>query len=188
MMAVSSNDAASVLANDIGESLFIKKMNTLAEALDINSTLFFSESGLDINTNILGSYSTASDMAELVSYFYKKYPELSGEFSTAAFQVCSEKFCHNVENTNVLLSEKTTCILFNPENTDECLETKTEKYPHKILFSKTGYTEKSRGSLSMIVEISGKEILMVVLGSGKEERFEDIKELSGAVESYLKIK
>jgi D-alanyl-D-alanine carboxypeptidase len=188
MMMVSSNDASSALTNAVGKKQFIKEMNIFAEKLDLQNTLFFSESGIDINENILGSYSSAINIAKLVSYFYKKYPEFSEDFSISKSEVCSKNICHEVENTNILLSEK--CIKLEYKEVDKnlpesCVESVV--YPYKVLFSKTGYTKKSGGSIAMIVEIKGYKILMVVLKSGKDSRFSDIENIVGAVEKYLEI-
>jgi D-alanyl-D-alanine carboxypeptidase len=167
MMIVSSNDIASALTNKIGKEKFILEMNRLAEKLNMNSTLFFSESGLDVNKNVAGSYSSSSDILKLVKYFYKKYPEISKNFSVDKKRICSDLKCHDLENTNILLSEK-------------------ENFPYKVLFSKTGYTKKTGGSLSMVLEILNKNFLIVLLSSGKNERFVDMKNLSNAVEKFLK--
>lgn len=167
MMIVSSNDIASALTNEIGKEKFILEMNKMAEKLNMNSTLFFSESGLDINKNVAGSYSSSGDILKLVKYFYKKYQEISKNFSVGKKRICSDLKCHDLDNTNILFLDK-------------------EKFSYKILFSKTGYTKKTGGSLSMIVEILNKNFLIILLGSGKNERFIDMKKLSNAVEEFLK--
>ena len=163
MMIVSSNDLANSLTHNKGKDVFIKEMNRLAEKLGLRSTLFFSVSGLDISPTIAGSYSSAKDIAFLTKYFYEKYPNISEEFSKFENEVCSDVLCHKIKNTNRLL----------------------EKIPYRVLFSKTGYTEKTGGALSMIVEINGHKILGVVLSSGKEGRFNDMEKLFMATEEYL---
>ncbi len=187
MMVTSSNDASSALTNSTGREYFIEYMNHLASNLELNSTLFFSESGLDVSDNILGSYSSAENIARLVEHFYKKYPKLSSDFSINRLNICSNIFCHNAKNTNKLLFEEEKCIKFSENDKDICLESKIKKYPHKVLFSKTGFTRKSGGSIVMIVEILNHKILIVVLNSGKNTRFSDMEKISNSVEEYLKI-
>jgi D-alanyl-D-alanine carboxypeptidase len=181
MMTVSSNDVASVLTNYLGKELFIEKMNFLADKLNLRSTLFFSESGLDISDKIAGSYSTAFDVARLVEYFYNKYSELSGDFSKGNNEVCSNLICHKIRNTNKLLWG-------NKNNGEEANDLSDHKnnFPYKVYFSKTGYTEKTGGSLAMVVEIDGHKILAIVLASGKESRFSDMEKVLNGVEKYLK--
>jgi D-alanyl-D-alanine carboxypeptidase (penicillin-binding protein 5/6) len=162
-MISSSNDMASALTNELGQKVFLEKMNALAENLDMKSTLFFSESGLDVSEKIAGSYSTASDVSKLVRYFYKKNPEVSKSFSVKEKKICSDLKCHELKNTNKIFLEQ-------------------EEFPYEILFSKTGYTEKTGGSLVMINKILGKDFLIVILGSEKEGRFEDMKSLVKKIE------
>ena len=166
MMIVSSNDIAFALSEMFGQKEFLQKMNMLANRLGLHSTFFFSESGLDINQNIAGSYSTVGDMVKIVKHFYKKYPKISQNLSLDKKRICSNLLCHDLENTNVLFSQ-------------------IEDFPYKILFSKTGYTKQTGGSLVMVVKILDKEIILIVLGSSKEGRFMDIKKMANATKKFL---
>ncbi len=164
MMTVSSNDLAHALTQFSSSRDFLDRMNSLAERLGLKSTIFFSPSGLDISNEIFGSYSTAEDMAKLVKYFQEKYPKLSQNFSQKNNRICSSYLCREIENTNRLLGEN---------------------FPYEVLFSKTGYTERSGGSLAMIVKIKGHKILAVVLASTKEGRFSDMEKLLRTTEAYF---
>jgi D-alanyl-D-alanine carboxypeptidase len=166
MMIASSNDMASALTNNLGKKKFILKMNQLAEELKMNSTLFFSESGLDLNQDVSGAYSSPNDLLKLIKYFYKKYPKISKEFSVKNKKICSDLLCHDLKNTNILFSQK-------------------ENFPFEILFSKTGYTKKTGGGLAMILNISGRKFVVIILSSTKEGRFEDMKIVAHQLKYFL---
>lgn len=166
MMIASSNDIASALTNNMGRDNFLREMNALAEKLKMDSTLFFSESGLDINKNIAGAYSSAGDILKLVKYFYKKYPDLSKDFSVGKKTICSDLKCHSLLNTNELFIDK-------------------NNFSYDIIFSKTGYTQKTGGSLAMIVKILDKEVVLIALGSSKDGRFSDINKMADATKFFF---
>ncbi len=171
-MIVSSNDGASALTNFLGKNIFLEKMNELAEKLNLKSSIFFSESGLDINPQIAGAYSTVADLTELIKYFYQTYPKISAKFSRKEKEICSENdICHKIINTNKLFAEQ------------NYIDIEGEKI--EVLFSKTGFTGKSGGSLAMIVEIAGQKILLIVLASSEEERFADMKKLIKQSKKFL---
>ena len=166
MMVASSNDIASALTNNLGRFEFIKKMNIFAENIGLKSTLFFSESGLDASTNIAGAYSTSKEVFRIVKYFYEKYPEVSRNFSKKEIKICSDLRCQKVENTNELFFEE-------------------ETFPYDILFSKTGYTKKTGGSLATILKIKEKKVGIIVLGSTKKGRFEDVKKIANKTKEFF---
>ena len=133
---------------------FMEEMNNETKKIGAKDTIFFTETGLNVNDRILGGYSTAQDIAKIVKELYKKNPEIFKSTAQKTFKLCSQKFCHQIENTNILL----------------------EKYP-EIIFSKTGYTEKAMGSLVTVVELNGKKYLIVILDSTKQGRFDDFEKI-----------
>lgn len=202
MMMVSSNDAAFAISSSYenGREGFLNMMNLLANKIGMKSTLFFSESGLDLKaSNVAGSYSTVSDIALLVKYFYKNFPEFSKEFSKAEGKFCSENLCHKAYNTNSLFGTTEIKIVQTQippyaekvQNSDESLSqtVEVEKKPNfdfPILFSKTGYTNLAGQALAILTEVEGKKIIVVVLDAKKGNRAHDVKNLTNAVSKYLK--
>ncbi|HIP33712.1 MAG TPA: hypothetical protein EYG89_03060 [Bacteroidia bacterium] len=129
-------------------------MNIFAKNNSMNSTLFFSENGLNITSHIMGAYSTAKDISKVTEYFYINYNSLAMETVKLNDNICSNKKCHYVENTNIILGD----------------------YP-EIKFSKTGYTKLAGGSLAVIVEIKNKKYTVIILNSTKNGRFDDLKKI-----------
>ncbi len=167
MFMVSSNDAATAIAykGELKESNhqdFLKKMNTLADKLGIKSTIFLSESGLDIDDYINGSYGSAKDISSLSEYVYKTYPDFIKEVTVPTKKICSKTICHDAKNTDPLLIE----------------------YPN-IVFSKTGWTHPAGGNLSLIYKINNNYYSIVILGSTKQGRFNDAKLLIKALKNYV---
>lgn len=155
MLIVSSNDISRTLTNSIfaNQKSFLKQANILAEKLELNSTLIFSDSGLDITDLVGGSYSSTQDISKLMTLFFKKYPEISQKTSLEKLKICSQKLCHQIKNTNILLPKK------------------------EILFSKTGFTDISGGNLGVIVKINNELYSIVVLNSSKKGRFQDVEKI-----------
>lgn len=69
LLLESSNEAAEVLATQLGRSTFIAEMNDRAQALGLISTTFTDPSGLDE-----GNRSTARDLLRLTEYLYENHP------------------------------------------------------------------------------------------------------------------
>lgn len=138
-------------------------MNEFTKNNSMNSTLFFSENGLDITPHIMGAYSTSNDIAKIVEYFYDRYNSLAKETVKVEDNICSNEYCHYVKNTNLVL----------------------EKYP-EIQFSKTGYTKMAGGSVAVVVEVKGKDYIIVILDSTKEGRFDDLEIAIKGLKEYLK--
>ncbi len=103
----SGNDAATVLANHVGESeeKFVAMMNNKAKLLGMNNTIFENPHGLDDDTK---NYSTAHDMALLSAYAMKNptYREIS---STKKYSTKTENKSYLWYNRNKLLSTYEFC-------------------------------------------------------------------------------
>ncbi|TSC75515.1 MAG: S11 family D-Ala-D-Ala carboxypeptidase [Parcubacteria group bacterium Gr01-1014_30] len=67
----SSNDAAEALTYLLGKQEFVEKMNQKAKDLGMANTVFYDSSGLSAD-----NVSTSADLAKLVTYIYKSYPEI----------------------------------------------------------------------------------------------------------------
>lgn len=159
LLMESSNDAAAALAQHKGESSFVRLMNGTAEILHMSQTRFFNPTGLDPAQGNDVNVSSARDLAALVEYLRESKPEVFDILSLKEFDLrdANEQPHHKILNTNELLQ-------------DHELQT-------RVLGGKTGYTEKAKGCLIIILQ-SPKDrgyIVNVILGS--DDRFEEMKEL-----------
>lgn len=161
-LLVSSNDGARAIREKFEETLpnsFVASMNAYANTLGMNNTTFYNESGLD-EGNLAGSYGTASDVAILLEAFSNEYPEILATTAMKYVTITSlSGIVHNIENTN------------------ESINT----YPGR-LGSKTGLTNIAGGNLAFIFDRGVlSPTIVVVLGSTKEGRFDDMHTLVNAV-------
>lgn len=101
LMLRSGNDAAVAIANFVSkdEESFVKLMNEKAKKLGMYNTIFRNPHGLDEKTE---NYSTAYDMAKLMSYANKllEFVEISG---TKEWKVTTNKKTYLWRNRNSLL-------------------------------------------------------------------------------------
>jgi D-alanyl-D-alanine carboxypeptidase (penicillin-binding protein 5/6) len=170
-LVASSNDGASAIAASVGSSLddnqsnrrdgidlFIFKMNQKASSLQLNSLYFNSPTGLDVG-NTPGGVGSARDIARLFEYTLKNHSDLLQYTSLPKISVLSEqKIIHKATNTNEIAS-------ITPG----------------IIGGKTGFTDLAGGNLAMVVDIGIQHpVVIVVLGSTKEARFTDVKNLLNA--------
>ncbi len=174
-LLVSSNDGARSIASvigafnlgtedyDLGRKDFITKMNLKAKELDLKQTYFINESGLDIG-KVSGGYGSAIDMSNLMQYILTHRPEILETTKLESAEIDSLTKKHAAKNTN----------------------TDVGNIPG-LMASKTGYTELAGGNLAVAFDASiGRPIIVVVLGSTQEGRFEDVNDLVGASLEYIK--
>jgi D-alanyl-D-alanine carboxypeptidase len=171
-LITSSNDGARALAStagsitlgtdnyEAGREFFIKEMNRKAQDLGLESIVVTDESGLDIDDFRSGAYSSARDL----TIFFEKLLKNNQDILTPTTLI-KEEFTslsgikHEVENTNLIL----------------------DKIPG-IMASKTGFTDLAGGNLVVIFDNDlGKPIIIVVLGSNFQGRFDDVEKLVEAV-------
>lgn len=170
-LVASSNDAIHDIAIETGKIIdpqtsdplktFVETMNKRAGELGLRSLTFHNESGLDMKDGISrnGAYSNARDMARLFAHAVSVYPQIFSATTQLEFPVSSEDKDHVAKNTNPLVNQ----------------------IP-KILASKTGFTDIAGGNL--VVALRGKNdvtMVVVVLGSTFDQRFSDVKAISGAL-------
>lgn len=168
MLVGSANDAAvaieDVVRSELGGVDFNDVMNEKAKLLVLKNTYFYNSSGLD-REEFVGSYSTAYDIAQMMTYAYKNYSIIDITKSPLISAVSKEGIIHKIENTNDLL--------------------KDERYASRILASKTGYTDNSGGSLVVILKAMNQKLYtIVILGSTYFDRFDDMEKLIKEVD-YL---
>jgi len=161
-LVTSSNDGIFALKKTLDEYLAINNTNTiylmneLAVKMQLKNTLFLNESGLDMNQNISGAYSSAQDISKLLTYIIKNEPSmLQDTIKENGVFVSEDGLKHSVKNTN----------------------TSVNKIP-SLIGSKTGFTDLAGGNLAIIFDAGlSHPIAIVVLGSTQEERFSDVEKL-----------
>lgn len=181
----SSNDGASAIASTAGQAAFalsslpkpinstfeleqnqfVLFMNKKARELKLDQSYFLNPTGLDISTSVSGAYGSARDVAKLFSYAQTKYPTLfeMTRYNQREFESLS-LLKHKVKNTNIFVS----------------------KIP-SFLGSKTGYTDLAGGNLVISFDAGPNyPIVISVLGSTEQGRFEDAEKLVYATLEYLR--
>jgi len=131
-------------------------MNEKAKEFGLVNTVFMNETGLDIDTNLSGAYSSAYDVSILLKKILKENTSLISDTTKDIDSFVSESnITHVASNTNISIN--------NIPN---------------ILLSKTGYTDLAGGNLAIVFDAGfSYPISVVVLGSTIEERFSDVERL-----------
>jgi D-alanyl-D-alanine carboxypeptidase len=164
MLVNSSNDAAEAIASTYhrGRERFIERMNDKARELSLG-LVFKNPTGLN-ETDEFGGKGSAEDVASLLSYIYKKYPQILSGTVRNTFSISSENTDHVAENTNLFANS----LL-------------------GLQASKTGYTNQSGGSLAVRFNIGlNRPVIAVVLGvDSRSGRFDDIKKIIKDYSIYL---
>jgi len=137
-------------------STTIDLMNAKAKVLGLSNTLFFNETGLDINTGMSGAYSSAYDVTVLLNKILASYPILISKTTEDAAAFISESNMRHIAiNTNTLVN----------------------KIPG-LIASKTGYTDLAGGNLVIAFDAGFMHpIIITVLGSTQDGRFTDMERL-----------
>lgn len=167
VLVTSSNDGVHEIALETGALIdpetsdpirtFVERMNARAKEMNLRSFVFHNESGLDTAPMQNGAYASARDMVKLFSYAIETYPEIFSVTSKKMLAISSFDKDHVGENTNPL----------------------AEEIPG-LLASKTGFTNISGGNLIVALETKkGDKMIVVVLGSTFDDRFTDVKTISG---------
>lgn len=151
LLMESSNDAAYALTEVIGEREFVKLMNLETQNLGLENTYFFNPTGLDPE-QILNSlnYSTSQDLVKLAKHLFEKQPLIWEILSTPKFSLYGPELI----NTNQLLAE----------------------IPG-VIGGKTGYTEKARGCILLVLKSPNNKGYLINVILGSENRFEEMKKL-----------
>ncbi|MCX6757983.1 MAG: hypothetical protein NTZ44_03840 [Candidatus Nomurabacteria bacterium] len=156
-LIASSNDGAYALSEGIDN--FIFKMNEEAKKIGMEHTIFYNQTGLDIDDKNAGAYGNANDMNTLAVFAYR--------FNKSLFEATQNKELNfNITSGNKIFSH-------TAQNTNNLIG----KIPN-ILFSKTGHTELAGGNLTIIWENNkGKQYAITVLGSSVDGRFSDMEKI-----------
>ncbi|MEK9172011.1 MAG: hypothetical protein AAB782_02140, partial [Patescibacteria group bacterium] len=144
---------------------FVGEMNGKARELGLQNTYFLNETGLDESDIKGGAYGTARDMSTLLEYILTHYPEMLEATRKATTTLLSlNNYPHVARNTNSIVAE----------------------IPG-LLVSKTGLTNTAGGNLVIVFDPElGRPIIVSILGSTEEGRFEDARTLISAVMEYIK--
>ncbi|TAL49051.1 D-alanyl-D-alanine carboxypeptidase [Patescibacteria group bacterium] len=172
----SSNDAATAIAAvagaieanatsyDVGRGRFIELMNKKALEIGMMETRIFKESGLDAGSGQDGAYGSARDIARLFEFVLQHRPDILSATKYAAVKnVSINRLPHTLKNTNPAV----------------------DALP-AVLASKTGFTDGSGGNLAVVIDPAiGRPLVVVVLGSGYDERFSDVAAIAEAAERWV---
>ena len=162
-LVFSSNDGAQVIADSFGgKDIFVDQMNSDAKNLGLN-LVFTDPAGRDLHGKI-GGKGTVLEVAKLFSVARKNIPEIL-DATTKKRETVTTNFGR----------------VSGIPNTNQDIETLPGAEA-----SKTGYTDMAGGNLGVIVDVSvGHPVVIVVLGSTKTGRFEDMNTLYKALRLSL---
>ncbi len=172
-LVTSSNDGAYALAAAAGSSLtdgentartFVEAMNIRAEEIGLSQTYFKNPTGLDLSTTEAGAYGSARDMTFLMEYIIVHYPDL--------LEITKEDIL-TIPNTNgeMHLAENTNHFVSDIQG---------------LIASKTGYTDLAGGNLIVAFDVGlNRPIIISVLGSTRNERFDDVLQLVEQTKKHL---
>ncbi len=161
-LMTSSNDGMHAIASAlnyyevVNNKDTVKIMNEKAVNLGMNDTIFINETGLDIDKNMSGAYSSAYDVSTLFQSILKKDPTLISDTNKKEEEFISESnIKHSAVNTNEVMNKIS-----------------------GLIASKTGFTNLAGGNLAVIFDAGLMHpIIIVVLGSTTEGRFNDVIKL-----------
>ena len=180
-LLVSSNDGAYAIANIAGSiegkrldtydgtsttsvNTFVGLMNKKVQSIGLSNTRFYNPSGLDLDEVISGGYSSAEEIALLYNHIIKHNSDLLEATRNEEDEFLSDNgFVHSAKNTN-------------------------ESYSNipGLLVSKTGYTDLAGGNLAIAYDIGiNHPVVVVVLGSGYKDRFDDMADLVQATNEFF---
>lgn len=169
----SSNDGAYAIAAAVGSviiengdaSTFVEAMNIKADELGLSDTYFRNPTGLDISQTEAGAYGSARDVAFLMKHILKNYPNIIERTTHTAASIQNDGgSSHRVENTNPTVT--------NIEG---------------LIGSKTGYTDLAGGNLAIAFDAAyNRPIIVVVLGSTFNARFDDVLTLTDTARTAIK--
>lgn len=180
MLVSSSNVAAESLFGAISQSqvgvnpelepiTLVAMMNEIARSFGLTNTKYLNSTGLDIKDESaiggisFGGVSTASEVVFTAKMLETIFPELASTTAEKEIELFSKDgIPHKFENTDELITQI------------------------PIFFSKTGFTDGAGGSLVIRTKIDERFVYMVVLGSTKEGRFQDILKLYNSTDALFK--
>ncbi|MEK7593235.1 MAG: serine hydrolase [Patescibacteria group bacterium] len=155
MLLVSSNDAATALAEVINEKEFVKIMNDKAEELKMTETIFFNNSGLSFLNQ-----STPDDLVKLADYISVQHPEI--------FEISRLK-------ETVIREIKT-------NKPKKLMNVNQFAGNADFLGGKSGYLESAGRNLISLFSKNNQPIIVVILGA--EDAYKETENLLDCVNRY----
>lgn len=157
LLVSSGNDAAVTLAKYHSGSLkkFAEEMNERARVLGLRHTSFANPIGLDDT----GQWSTPQDLAWLAAFVYRQ-PALKSRLSLPSASI--------TDTAGETISLSQTHLLLQQKDSD-------------VVAGKTGTTDEAGQCLMSVVEMDGREYIVVLLHS--EDRYADMKIVLSALSS-----
>jgi len=154
-LVASANNAANALADCVlSRKEFVAKMNAKAKQLGATETKFLEPSGIS-EFNV----TTAADMADIANAAFstKKIREIMQPKKVTICAKTGQKKCHNLTNTNQLLTDDTVYTLGG----------------------KTGYLDESRYNFATSLKKGNTYLIVIVMGSStKNGSFTDTKKVA----------
>jgi len=158
-LIASDNRAAHALGRSYpgGMKSFVFHMNSLAHEIGMDNTVYVEPTGLSS-----GNRSTALDQAKLVDYAYQNYPEISHISGIGYYALDNQRVVvkKNRQKSQVVYRQ----LVFN--NTNRF--TRVEDW--HIGLSKTGFTTAAGHCLVMQTQISGRDVIIVILDAAGNNR------------------
>lgn len=166
-LVASSNDAAEAVGGateKVSTNTRTSLMASAISALGIKDVQTRNATGLDVSESVSGGYGSALSIAKVAKSIVDMDPELGHATTKSSVTVRSVNgTTHTLPNTNQSLAGIPTPLL-----------------------SKTGLTDLAGGNLVVVFDVGiNHPIAVVVLGSSKEGRFEDVSTLVGKTLTYF---
>lgn len=166
-LVVSSNDGAKALDKTTEQRKnvsFVNLMNIFVESLGLKQSYFNNSTGLDISGYVSGGYGSAKDVAKAFAYGLGKFPEVFEKTSRAEETFYSvDGKAHVAKNTNADIFKDV-----------------------GVIASKTGFTDLAGGNLAVAFDVGpGQPVVIVVLGSTQEGRFNDARVLMEKAREFI---
>ncbi len=127
-LVTSSNDGIDAIASVAGgvistttesaQDAFVDSMNQTVTSLGLSDMHFFNPSGLDLDSTTSGGYGSAKDIATVISYLLKNYPDLLSATPDETVRISSNLVNHVAENTDQALPDIPAVIVSKTGNTD----------------------------------------------------------------------
>lgn len=164
VLVTSSNDGAAALAEaGGGTATFVSHMNEKAKTENLVDTSFVNPTGLDEDGGATVNRGSAYDVANLFVSAQKILPDILDATRFTENSIASIDRVHTMNNTNEI----------------------ADRIPWAI-GGKTGFTDAAGGNLVVSFDVSiGHPIVVVVLGSSREGRFDDVEKLIDATHEYF---
>lgn len=167
VLMTSSNDGAQTLSRVLYEQTNTppeRLYTTFAYNIGLSESYFLNGTGLDTSETISGGNGSAQDMAILLAHIYNTTPELL-EHARKPYGTFVSKsgFAHQATSTNELAATLP-----------------------QLIGAKTGYTDLAGGNLAILFEVApNRPVAVVVLGSTREGRFQDVDLLTKHTVEYF---